>query len=378
MRLLSLFFILVLFTSFARSEESASNTEKLSAIKEQIDSLQAWLKDARNQHDDLYQSIKASEKSINELETQTSQVSSEVKERETKIVSLEKKETALKEKIEKSQKTIESYVRESYLLSKQESLKLLLNAEDPAALSRLLNYYDYLNRAHSERINQFNSDIVELNSLQAKMAAEKTDLQAQADTLHKKQDALDSEREARAQLMSELDARINNKGDELKKLMQDRAMLEKVIASVVNTTTGYVPSSDNSPFISWKGKLPWPLVGKVLHRFGDSRVQNKVSWEGLTLKANEGTPVHAVYHGRVVFADSLRGFGLLIIVDHGNNYMSLYAHNQKTLKAVGANVKSGDEIAISGSSDSTEPVLYFEIRQNGKPQDPSQWLSKKP
>jgi septal ring factor EnvC (AmiA/AmiB activator) len=378
MRLLSLFLILTLLSAFVQAEESANNTEKLSAIKEQINSLQAWLKDARNQHDDLYQSIKASEKSISELEAQTSQVSGEVKERETKIVTLEKKETSLKEKISVSQKTIESYVRASYLLSKQESLKLLLNAEDPAALSRLLNYYDYFNRAHSERINQFNINIVELNSLQEKMAAEKTDLQAQADTLHKKQDALDSERAARAQLMSELDDRINNKGDELKKLMQDRAMLEKVIASVVNTSTGYVPSSDNSPFTSWKGKLPWPLVGKVLHRFGDSRVQNKVSWEGLTLKANEGTPVHAVYHGRVVFADSLRGFGLLIIVDHGNNYMSLYAHNQKTLKAVGANVKSGDEIAISGSSDSTEPALYFEIRQNGKPQDPSQWLSKKP
>lgn len=378
MRLFSLLLLLILYGSLAQAEEPVSNTEKLSAIKEQIDSLQAWLKDARNQQDNLYQSIKASEKSIQELESQTSQVSSKVKERETKIAALAKNEALLKEKINQSKDTIEKSIRAFYLLSQQESLKLLLNAEDPATLSRLLTYYDYFNRAHSEKINSFNSDIAELNSLQETMKTEKTSLQTQANELNKKQSALDDERAARAQLMAELDARINHKGDELKKLLQDRAQLEKVINSVVNKTTGYAPSSDNSPFTAWKGKLPWPLTGKILHRFGETRVKNKVSWEGLTLKANEGTPVHAVYHGRVVFADSLRGFGLLVIVDHGNNYMSLYAHNQKTLKKVGADIKSGDEIAVSGSSDSTEPALYFEIRHNGKPQDPSQWLSKKP
>lgn len=369
----------ILLASPVRAEEENSNTEKLSAIKEQIDSLQAWLKDARNEHDNLYQSIKASEKSIQELEAQTGTVSKEVKSRETKLVELEKQEAKLKEKINNAQAIIKEHIRASYLLSKQESLKLLLNAEDPSALSRMLNYYDYINRAHSEKINEFNNDIVQLGTLQETMATEKNQLQTQAAALHEKQQVLDKERETRSSLMAELEARINNKGDELKKLLQDRAQLEKIIASVAKTTTtSYVPSSDNSPFASWKGKLPWPLTGKVLHRFGESRVQNKVTWEGLTLGANEGTPVHAVYHGRVVFADQLRGFGLLIIVDHGNNYMSLYAHNQKTLKAVGSDVKSGDEIAISGSSDSTEPALYFEIRQGGKPQNPSEWLSKKP
>jgi septal ring factor EnvC (AmiA/AmiB activator) len=377
---LSLFFsVSTLMSALAFSEESVNNNEKLSTIKQQIDSLQAWLKDARNEHDGLYQSIKASEKSISELEAQTSSVSDKVKVRENKLAELEKEELKLKQKIKDSQLIIENHIRDYYLLSKQESLKLLLNAEDPSKLSRLLTYYDYINQAHSQQINEFKQDIEKLNVLQKTMATEKTELQAQVTALHEKQKILDQERSARNALMAELDARINSKDAELKKLLQDRAQLEKIIASVSKTTTtAYVPSSDTSPFASWKGKLPWPLAGKVLHRFGEARVQNKVTWEGLTLGVGEGTPVRAVYHGRVVFADSLRGFGLLVIIDHGNNYMSLYAHNQKTLKAVGTNVKSGDEIAISGSSDSTEPALYFEIRQNGKPQNPGEWLSKKP
>lgn len=369
----------LLFGAQIYAEETNNNTEKLSAIKEQIDSLQVWLKDARNEHDNLYQSIKASEKSIQDLEAQTSAVSKEVKSRETKIAGLEQNISELKENIDQSRAVIAEHIRASYLLSKQESLKLLLNAENPNDIARLLTYYDYINRAHSDNINHFTNDITELAVLQEKMATEKTGLQIEATALHEKQQALDQERSARAALMAELDARINTKDDELKKLLQDRAQLEKLLASVAKTTTtSYVPSSDNSPFATWKGKLPWPLTGKVLHRFGEPRVQNKVAWEGLTLGVAEGTPVHAVYHGRVAFADALRGFGLLIIIDHGNNYMSLYAHNQKTLKPVGTDVKSGDEIAISGSSDNTQPALYFEIRQNGKPQNPSQWLSAKP
>lgn len=374
-----LFMMLSLTSELTYSEEAASNNEKLSAIKEQIDSLQSWLKDAHNEHDSLYQSIKASEKSISELESQTSAVSTEVKEREKKLASLEKDEILLKDKIKKSQLAIEEHIRASYLLSKQESLKLLLNAEDPSKLSRLLTYYDYINRYHSEQINEFKKNIDDLNTLQQAMKNEKSLLQTQVDSLREKQQALDSERQARSALMAELETRITDKDGELKKLLQDRAQLEKIIASVTKTTsTAYIPSSDNSPFAAWKGKLPWPLNGKIIHRFGESRVQNKVTWEGVTFGVPEGTPVHAVYHGRVVFADALRGFGLLIIIDHGNNYMSLYAHNQKTLKSVGTDVKSGDQIAISGDSESTEPALYFEIRLNGKPQNPNDWLSKKP
>lgn len=133
----------------------------------------------------------------------------------------------------------------------------------------------------------------------------------------------------------------------------------------------------NRPFKELKGKLPWPTQGKIIKQFGSARATNKVRWQGLMIASDEGAPVHAVHHGRVVFADYLRGHGLLLIIDHGDSFLSLYAHNQMLYKEIGDWVSAGEEIATVGQSGGQDQAgLYFELRHQGKPTNPNSWLKK--
>ena len=163
----------------------------------------------------------------------------------------------------------------------------------------------------------------------------------------------------------------------LKSADEDRHHLEKLLQEVVRITGKMQMPASNHPFNKLKGQLPWPTSGKVLHNFGSQRVANKVRWQGVLISAPEGNPVFAVHQGRVVFADYLRGQGLLLIIDHGSGFMSLYAHNQSLFKNLGDWVNAGEQVASVGQSGGqSNSALYFELRYKGEPTDPRPWLKK--
>ncbi|MEJ2416360.1 MAG: peptidoglycan DD-metalloendopeptidase family protein, partial [Exilibacterium sp.] len=185
---------------------------------------------------------------------------------------------------------------------------------------------------------------------------------------------LADKQQQRQKTLARLNASINNKDQQLKQLAQDRAHLEHLLQEVIEVTAGWQPQDNSQPFAKLRGKLPWPTKGAIVHSFGSSRSAGKMKWNGVMINASQGAEVTAIHRGQVVFADYLRGHGLLMIVDHGDNYMSLYAHNQALYKTTGDRVKAGEVIANVGNSGGLARAgLYFEIRFRGQPTNPAKW-----
>ena len=174
--------------------------------------------------------------------------------------------------------------------------------------------------------------------------------------------------------VAKLNDSIRDKGEKLKQKERDRQELEKLLAAIEEAVVNLEVPEDFQAFGKARGKMPWPIKGKPSNRFGKSRNEGKMRWQGVTIPAKEGTTVRAIHHGRVVYSDWLRGSGLLLIIDHGDGYMSLYAHNQSLLRDVGEWVSAGTPISTVGDSGGLErSALYFEIRHQGKPTDPARW-----
>jgi len=311
---------------------------------------------------------------------------------------------------------------------REEYLKLLLNQQNPEKFARTLTYYDYLSKARMDQLRTFNETLRQLANVEQDIAGHQQQLLAQRAELDTQRQALVAERDKRQQVLAKLSSDMKERDQKLQSREQDQADLSKVLKTIeetlarqareaeearqrallakqeeeqrrkaqalaaatrkqepeeapkkARTTLGPVVSSDTASyggaFSSARGKLPWPVNGRLLARFGDTRGGDaRAKWDGVMISASAGTQVRAVHGGRVVFADWLRGAGLLVILDHGNGYLSLYGHNQSLLKSAGDIVKAGEAISTVGDSGGQDSAgLYFAIRQQGQPTDPAQW-----
>ena len=266
-------------------------------------------------------------------------------------------------------------VRMAYLSGRREMVKLLLNQESPARLGRLLVYYDYLNRVRTERIVSVSRDLEEQERLAAQSEQAEAKLasleQAQADELA----ALGSAREERRRVLARIEEGIRDSDSELQRLLEEERRLTQVVAEVDALVTEY-PADMALDFRDVRGQLTWPVQGELINDYGDSRVDGRLSWNGVMVGAPRGSPVRSVHAGRVVYADWLPGLGLLVIVDHGMGYMSLYGHNEAILTESGAGIAAGQPIAqVGDSGGQRQSALYFEIRENGDPVDPRPWMN---
>ena len=251
---------------------------------------------------------------------------------------------------------------------------MLLNQEDPDEIARMLVYYDYFNKARADQIKLYNRTLAQLEQVSLALADELT-------LLRENQLALNLERQRLAQAQKEkqatlntLIARIKAAGSEITRRQQDRSRLEQLLSRLQSRLANIPIPGDATPFSEMRGKLLMPVQGRVAHRFGQRRNQGRMKWQGVLIDAPEGDPVYAVHYGRVVFSDWLRGFGLLLIISHGDGYMSLYGHNQVLYRETGDWVAAGHVVATVGDSGGQNRAgLYFEIRIDGKPSDPQQW-----
>ena len=261
---------------------------------------------------------------------------------------------------------------------RQEYLKLLLNQQDPAAVSRVMTYYDYFNKARTTRIDKAIQTITKLDQVKVKIENQRLVLNKlkQQQLAEKKQ--LEESYNERAVVVARLQQELNSKDKQLSQLLEDEQQIQKLLQAIreVMPELLKVPG-EAQPFAKLRGKLKWPAQGKIQNIFGKKRKASRVSWNGIVIKAPEGRNVHAVARGRVAYADWLRGYGLLLIIDHGDGYMSLYGHNQSLFKETGDWVEAGEEIASVGNSGGQQQSgLYFEIRHNGKPTNPGKWCRK--
>lgn len=267
------------------------------------------------------------------------------------------------------------HLRASYALGKQGPLKLLLNQTEPAAAGRSLKYYDYFYRARTEQIDGINRTLLAVARLEQDIQTRQHTL----DELYAQQQAqraeLETKRSARRAVLAQLQGEISSSQQRLTRLKEDEQALAELLRRLRRALRELPPPDiAGKEFAQLKGRLQLPADGKITARFGSARQLGRLKWQGIVIETADGADVRAVAPGRVVFADWMRGFGLLLIVDHGGGYMSLYGYNQALSKNVGDTVKARETIAAAGASGGNErPGLYFEIRQQGTPVNPLLW-----
>jgi len=269
-------------------------------------------------------------------------------------------------------------LRTSYVTGRQEMLKLLLNQQNPARLGRMVIYYDYLNRARSLRLEVVESELEVLTQLTAESVDVGLELARLGRTQATELSALESSRDDRRAALEVLEQDITTSGEEIRRLRDEAQRLGELVADLGNSQ-GLFPPETAGGFSAVAGELAWPVAGSLDSDFGQPRAGGQLRWSGVVMSAPAGTPVRAVYYGRVVYADWLPGLGLLIIIEHGSGYMSLYGHNEALLKESGDRVVPGEVIAhVGDSGGQTQTALYFEIRRDGEPIDPHPWMAQEP
>jgi len=262
------------------------------------------------------------------------------------------------------------------MIGRQEPIKLLLNQRDPSQIGRVLVYYQYFGRARAGQIAAIDAHLTELATLDSALAAEEERLASLETQQQGELEKLQGARERRGRALTSLDTESKNRAKELERLKDQQGGLEKLVRELRRALERIdkFPTDSKDAFARLRGKLAWPVAGRVAATYGQTRAGG-LKWDGVLLAGTQGSPVRAVYHGRVVYADWLSGLGLLIIIDHGDGYLSLYGHNERLYKEVGERVTAGDTIATLGDSGGRpRPELYFEIRKAGKPVDPRPWF----
>lgn len=351
--------------------------KKLEELKKTIQALKKELEATRSDRDDINKTLEKAEKNIGELSKKAKKIETELKTRQQKLDDLRSERNDLSGKKKHQAELVGDYINAAYRLGQQGNLRLLLNQEDPSRVSRNLRYYDHIVKARAEKITQYLATIERINSIEPEIAYEAEKVRQNYASLKTQEKNLKDAQKSRRSILAKLESQITDQDKTLRGKMEDRRELQKLLSKVIENLADITFKGNEETFASAKGALPWPTKGKVVQRFGSNRVANKIKWEGLLIDANQGEPVKAVHYGRVIFSDYLRGHGLIIIIDHGTGFMSLYAHNEALYKELGEWVEQGDVIASVGNSGGQQDsALYFELRHNGKPTNPQRWLKR--
>lgn len=379
--------ILLIMLLLAALAAEAQNTEgelakvreqELEEVRERISELKRSMDRSAAARDRLTGKLQSAEVEISEKRIRLKELE---RERDYSISQKAKLDGQIEQReaeLERESRELESQVRAAYMSGSQERIKLLLNQRDPATLGRLITYYRYLNDYRAGNIETVSGYIRELAELRSKVAAEETRLVNLAKQRYDELTKLNTAQEKRRQLLVSFRDRMADEGREIEQLAAQEKDLSRLIAELSSILSDY-PISSESPFSEHKGRLTWPVAGSLVHDFGQPRVTDQLRWNGVVLAAPRGREVRSVYHGRIVFSDWLAGLGLLVIVEHGEGYMTLYGYNETTLKNTGDWVAPGDVIATVGDSGGqARTALYFEIRRGTKPLNPRKWVTRRP
>jgi septal ring factor EnvC (AmiA/AmiB activator) len=345
----------------------------LKAIASQIERVQEQVRRDGVERDRLSRDLRESEQSVSSARGELARLRAERVERAAARAHLEAERRSRQAALARTQDSLAAQIRAAYILGRSEPLKLLLNQKDPAQAGRNFAYYGYFGRMRASQIHAINDNIAKIDELQTKIDEEDAHL-ARLESAQKSQvGQLEQARQRRGKVLASLEQESKNRSEALARLQRQQSALEKLLKDL-NRALEKFPVDANDAFAKLRGELAWPVEGRLVAHFGETRAGG-VKWNGVLIAAERGTPVRAIYHGRVAYADWLPGLGLLMIIDHGNGYLSLYGHNERLYKAAGAQVRAGDTIAgVGDSGGRSQDELYFEIRRAGKPVDPRPWF----
>ncbi len=350
---------------------------ELEAVREKISDLKTSMDRRAVERDLITGELQAAEVVISEQRTRLKDLERQRSFSEKKKANLDAQLEIKMADMQVETKQLEAQVVAAYTSGEQERMKLLLNQHDPATLGRLMTYCRYMSEFRGANISSLNQYIDELAGLREEMSAEEARLARLTRARYAELTDLNAAQEKRQGLLVALKSRISAEGSEIRRLAAEEEDLARLIVELTSILSDY-PITSEEPFSKLRGVLIWPVSGGLLYDFGQPRAGG-LKWNGVVLTAPRGREVRSIYHGRVVFSDWLVGMGLLVIVDHGDNYMTLYGYNETTLKSAGDWVAPGDVIATVGDSGGQQQTsLYFEVRQGTRPLNPRSWVTRQP
>lgn len=362
--------------AFAVTGAPDQSTE-LESVRGQIEDVKSGLDAARGESEKLQDELRRTEIAAGQETVKLREVEQLIQSKQARLTDLNNIIAMHTRSLDRERHHLGRQVRIAYMTGRNDYLKLLLNQEDPARVGRMLAYYDYFNRTRVNTINSVSSQVETIKQLQDSILSETALLEQLKSRRIAKSRELAVWRESRRTILQRLQNDITAKDQQLKSLEVHEQKLSALLRKLDRHKNTITYLEDTPPFRTLLGKLQWPVAGRLLNAFGDERRGASLKWDGVKIGADAGNEVHAVHTGRVVFADWFRNLGLLIILDHGEGYMSLYGYNQSLLKKPGDWVLAGETIAYVGDSGGQNfPAVYFELRHNGKPLDPSLWCAR--
>lgn len=377
-RLIAGFFLcLALFGSAGLTAAETRSDRELAEVRKQLEALRAGVARDTGQRDKLTQRLKDTEKRLAAAATSLETTVAELATATRRLEELKRQSRERRAELVSERASLGRLVRTAYVNGRQEQLKMLLNQEDPASLGRLMAYYRYFNGQRVGRIDQVADNLARIETL-ATETQDQTRRLADLKTRRAGELAsLEAARGERRTVLASIDARLRNSSAKITQLESQEESLKALIEELKRRLAEFPVESDQ-PFSKLKGKLAWPVKGTLLGDFGQPRAGRRVKWNGVLVGTDRGTAVHAVAHGRVAFADWLPGLGLLMVLDHGDGYLSLYGHNETLNRAAGEWVDAGDVVATVGDSGGqARPALYFEMRKQRTPVNPHRWFARR-
>jgi len=379
----ALLVLIALVATIAHADEADPKTaaqehearQKLDAVRAEIKALAEQQRATEGERGDAAKALRTKETALAEVAKDVHVLDERLAAQQADLDKLDAERAKLETALKSQRDALAALLRSAYALGRNEELKLLLQQNDVAAIARVLAYNRYFQRARVGRIDGLSTDLEDLAKVQESIRSKTAELASTRSARAAEAEKLETERGEREKLVDALDTKLKEQGARAAALGKDEKALTSLIEKLRDVFAD-IPKqlSGAEPFASQRGRLAPPVPGKIVRGFGAADESGRKS-SGLLLAAKAGTPVHAVSHGRVVFADWLRGYGLMIIVDHGDGYLSLYGCNETLLKDVGDWVNAGETIATSGASGGQKtPGLYFEVRAKGQPVDPKAWL----
>ena len=344
-------FVLMLSSSALFADEIAVQSEKLQQLQERIAAIKHDIDSMRGEHAALQDTLKKTEKEIGSVSAELRQLDTHTANVRQKVQNLQDERSVEDARLDAMRTSLAQEFQVAYMAGRQERIKLLLSQEEPSAVGRFLVYHGYFARARGDRMQDLLASLQRMNAIEQALVEQQDEIgrlrQQQAD----KSSRLAAEQDSRRQILARLQAEMGSKTIELTTLQQDQQRLQKLVQSLTLALQDIPPDAGQYTSLrQLKGKLRWPVAGRITRSFGAKEAQGTLLTRGVYIATRAGTDVQAIASGRIAFSDWLRGFGLLLIIDHGDGYMSLYGQNRSLYKDVGAWVKRNEVVAAAGSS----------------------------
>lgn len=390
MNFLKLLLLPMLCSLMLAGQAAASQQEELENLRRHIAAMQGEIEKTRESKSEAADALRASERAISDSNRKLAELASQQHEVGFKLHALQGQQQQLNQDLSRQQALLSRLLYQQYLGGKHEYLKLMLDNQDPNKVARDLQYFQYIARNRAIWLENLRSNLNELNDIRLEVQSQNSILEKLSAEQTQQKKKLQQDQLERKQILGQFSRQLTQQRREIKHLQRDENRLVKLVEKISEMLAQPKKKSlfrnenlpdnrfDGEPFAQLQGKLTLPAKGDIANQFGTKRPDSTVLWKGLFIRTASGQAVKTVAAGRVVFADWLRGFGNLLIVDHGNAYMTLYGNNETLYKQVGDELRGGDTIASVGNSGGNiDSGLYFELRHKSKPLDPLKWLAKK-